>query len=319
MSEKRAGPWAVIWRSIFAAPFILVGLGSLGAGIASAAVSPIVFGVLFAGAGVFVIYTGVREMRSAESRGTFTPGAVTKAPLGPAAFSGYRAGAGPRPSTALEVYGAQLAQLPIAKLPLRAGKTLAHALGRRDAYGGWALLGFSFFWNAMCWPFFIGMVVAKSPVALFLLLFVVVGAVVFITGLKRLLALKKVVTLEIDAEPAYLGDTMTVHLAQRGKAKFNQLTATLVCREHASYRVGTTTRREEREVYRQEIFDEVGFTVASGETWTRTLQVALPGGPASFCASNNEVAWSIQVKADIDGWPDYDEHFAFRALPKVIS
>jgi hypothetical protein len=56
MGEKRAGPWAVIWRSIFATPFILTGLGSIGSGISSASFGPIVFGVLFTGAGAFVVW-----------------------------------------------------------------------------------------------------------------------------------------------------------------------------------------------------------------------------------------------------------------------
>lgn len=319
MGAKRAGPWAVIWRSIFASPFIIIGLGSLGAGLLKQQVGALVFGVMFAGAGIFVVWTGIREMRSAESQGKFMPGAVTSAPLGPAAFGGYRANAGPRAPTAIDVYGAQLGYLPVAPLALQPGRTLARALGRRDPYGGWALVGFSIFWNAICWPFFIGMVMAKSAVAFFLLLFVVVGVIVFIAGIKRILALKKVVTLEVDAEPAFLGDVLNVHVSQRGKVLFNSLSVALVCKEHASYRVGTDTRREEREVYRAEILDEPRFLVERGETWTRQVQVQLPGGPPSFKATNNEIAWSIQVKADIDAWPDYDEHFAIRALPKVTA
>jgi hypothetical protein len=319
MSEKRAGPFAVIWRAVFATPFILVGLGSIGSGISSRSFGPVAFGVLFAGAGAFVLYTGIREMRSAESRGTFTPGAVTRAPLGPAAFGGYRASAGTRTPTALEVYGAQLAFLPLAKIGPKRGKTLAHALGLRDANGAWGLIAFSVFWNGMVWPFFIGAVAAKSAVALFLLLFVIVGAVVLFAGLKRIMALRKLVALEIDAEPAFLGDVLTVHLAQRGPVRIIRMTAALVCKEHVMYRVGTTTRREEQEIYRHELLDEVSLKVARGDTWKSQVQVELPKGPPSFHAPNNEIAWTIAVKAEIDGWPDYEEMFAFRALPKVVA
>jgi hypothetical protein len=319
MSGKRAGPWAVIWRAIFASPFILVGLGSIGTGISTRAFGPITFGVLFAGAGAFVLYTGIREMRSAESRGTFTPGAVTRAPLGPAAFGGYRAIASVRGPTASEVYGAQLAFLPVVKLKAARGRTLARVLGRRDAYGGWGLLGFAIVWNVMVWPFFVTMIAEKSPAAIFLLLFVVVGAVVAFAALKRVVALRKVVSLEIDAEPAFLGDMVTLHIAQRGPVNIIRLTAALVCKEHVSYRVGTATRREEREVYREEILDEISLKVARGEKWTRQLQVKVPEGPASFRAPNNEVVWSIAVKSEIDNWPDYEEAFVFRALPKVAA
>jgi hypothetical protein len=319
MSAKRAGPWAVIWRAVFASPFILVGLGSIASGISSRAFGPLAFGVLFAGAGAFVLYTGIREMRSAESRGTFTPGAVTRAPLGAAAFSGYRANAGPRGPSASEVYGAQLPFLPVPKLKAARGRTLAYVLGRRDAYGGWGLLVFAIVWNAMVWPFFIGMIAAKSLTAIFLLLFVIVGAVVAFAALKRILALRKVVALEIDVEPAFLGDMLTLHFAQRGPVNIIRLTAALVCKEHVSYRVGTDTRREEREVYREEILDEISLKVARGETWTRQLQVKVPDGPPSFHAPSNEVVWSIAVKSEIDNWPDYEEVFVFRALPKVAA
>jgi hypothetical protein len=319
MSEKRAGPWAVIWRTVFASPFLLFGLGSIGSGISSRSFGPIVFGVLFAGAGAFVVYTGIRDMRSAESRGTFMPGAVTRAPLGPAAFGGYRAAGSTRTPTALEVYGAQLAFLPLAKLKPVRGRTHAYALGRRDAHGGWGLLVFAIVWNSMTWPFFIGAVAAKSLVALFLLIFVTVGTVMLWVSLKRILALRKVVALEIDAEPAYLGDMLGLHLAQRGPVRINSLTAALVCTEHVTYRVGTDTRTEEREVYREELLDEVAVHVARGETWTRQLHVKLPDGPPSFRSSNNEVAWTIAIKSDIDGWPDYAEAFVFRALPKVTA
>lgn len=319
MSAKRAGPWAVIWRAVFASPFILVGLGSIGTGIATRALYPIVFGVLFGGAGAFVLWTGIRDMRSAESRGKFTPGAVTRAPLGPAAFGGYRANAGPRGPTALDVYGAQLAFLPLVKVSARPGATLAHALGRRDAQGGWGLIAFAIVWNGMVWPFFVGAVAAKSGVALFLLIFVVVGAIVLVTGLKRILALRKVIALEMDAEPAFLGDTLTFHVAQRGPVNIIRLTAALVCKEHVTYRVGTDIRREEREVYREEVLDEVALKIARGDTWTRQLQVKLPDGPPSFQSPNNEVAWTIAVKCEIDNWPDYQEAFVFRALPKVAA
>lgn len=319
MSEKRAGPWAVIWRALFAAPFILVGLGSVGSGIASRAFGPIAFGGIFAGAGVFVLWTGIRLMRSAESRGTFTPGAVTRAPLGPAAFGGYRAPAGPRGPTAVDVYGAQLPFLPVPKLSAVRGRALGHALGRRDAYGGWTLLGFAIFWNVMCWPFFVGFVVAKSAVALFLLIFVIVGVVVLVAALKRILALRKVVALEVDAEPAFLGELLTLNIAQRGPVRINRLTAALVCKERVTYRVGTSSRTEDREVYREEVVDETSMTVARGETWTRQAQIKLPDGPPSFHAPCNEIGWSFVVKADIDGWPDYEEAFSFRALPKVAT
>lgn len=319
MSEKRSGPWGVIWRSIFATPFLVVGIGSLAAGISKLQIGATVFGVFFAGAGVFVIWTGIRAMRSAESRGTFTPGAVTRAPLGQAAFGGYRANAGPHGPTALDVYGAQLAFLPLPKLKPRKGRTLAHALVRRDAYGGWGLVAFSLIWNLMVWPFFLGLVSQRSPVALFLLLFVVVGALVFLLGVKRILALRKIVELEIAAEPAFLGDSLTLNLAQRGRVNIVRITATLICKEHVTYRVGTDTRREEREVHRKVFLDEVAVKVARGETWTRRLQVELPAGPPSFASPNNEIAWSIAVRSEIDGWPDYDEAFVFRALPKVAT
>lgn len=320
MATKRSGPWSVIWRAIFATPFILSGLGALTTGISSRSATGSIFGVIFVGAGAFVVYTGIRDMRSAESRGQFmprAPGAVTSAPLGPAAFGGYRASADTRVPTALELYGVQLPHLPVAKVPLRRGRTLTHALGRREPYAGWTLVLVSLVWNALCVPFFIGMLYAHSAGALFLLLFVVVGMVMLGAGLKRVMALRKLITIELDAEPAYLGDTITLHLAQRGAVNITRLLAALVCKEMVSYRVGTDTRKEEREVYREEILDEISLKVARGETWTRQLQITLPAGPASFKAPSNEVAWSISVNAEIDNWPDYDELFTFRALPKV--
>ena len=179
-------------------------------------------------------------------------------------------------------------------------------------------IAFALFWNVFVWPFFLGAIGSGSIfVTLFSLIFVGVGVYLGFSVTRRWLSRRKLGRVEIDAEPAYLGSELRIHVEQGGPARINRFRVNLVCREEVKYTVGTDTRTENHDVIDQLLLEDVAFRIGFREQKSQELSAELPaGGPPSFASEHNTVAWSIRVRAEIDGWPDYDELFAFRALPR---
>ena len=65
--------------------------------------------------------------------------------------------------------------------------------------------------------------------------------------------------VEISDHPLYPGGQYRVFLSQSGWLTVNRLRVSLVCEEVATYRQGTDTRTETREVFRQELFRREQF------------------------------------------------------------
>ena len=234
MGSKRAGPLGVLGYVLFAAPFLLIGLTMGSAGLLSGQVYIALFGLAFTVGGGITLYAGVREGRSVESRGRPTPAAAPPPPD--------PSGAGPHAPTARELYGPRLPHLPLTKLPLRRGEALPYALRRRDAHGAWVLLAASLALSGA----FLSIYVRELKAMSFGAVIITVGLILFgkllVSSAKRLLALRKVVVVEVDAEPAYLGDTLRVHVAQRGPARLARLSVRLICKEHVFYGTGKHRR-----------------------------------------------------------------------------
>lgn len=297
---------------LFSLVFVAIGVGLLygssGAfvrGELTTGLGGLVSGGLFAGTGLHHAFRSIRGRRSREA---LAAGAETPV-LGPPE---YRAGR----LSARQVYAAELASpstLPV--VADRPGSTLACELAVGEI-GTRNDVAFALVWNAFAWPLFLlAFAHVKIGARIFLALFPLAGAFAALKLLRRWLARRRLPVVEIDAEPALLGAPLRVYLRQRGPARIVRLDARVVCTEHVAFMEGTDERHESNEVYAATLVEEVGIALRAGDEWTRLGVVELPAWPSSFAAAHNRVEWSVSVKAEIDGWPDYDEAFVFRAVP----
>lgn len=335
-APKRTGPLGTVFMIAFAMPFTGMGLVAMFLGLTSvlagqwAAAIALPFGGVFFAAGAGMIWSALRDRGSPEAlaaaRRAAAGGAVAEGesivPVGAgaraaAASDGYRVAAGSARS-AREVYGAALATAPLPKLEAQPGGVLAHAIALHGASSGFGEIFFALLWNGFVWPFFFAMLAVGSMfAALFSLLFCGVGAYILVTTVRKILGRRRLPRVEVSAEPAYLGDELRIHVDQGGPARVTHYRVAVRCEEIVQYTVGTDTRTETHVVFEQQLYDDAGTPVRLGEHWTHDLSLLLPAeAPPSFQAGHNQVLWSVRVHAQIAGWPDYDEGFAFRALPR---
>jgi hypothetical protein len=150
--------------------------------------------------------------------------------------------------------------------------------------------------------------------ALFLTLFQIVGVALLLAVPYQLLALanpRPAITLARGTVP--LGGTVPFDWQLIGSAsRVRHLTITLSAREEARYRRGTDTHTDTREFHREalaEASDSAGIERGSGT-------IRIPATTMhSFNAPNNKIVWTIQVKGEIDRWPDVDESFDITVTP----
>ena len=318
---KRTGPFATVFAMLFAVPFLAVGAFGVVHAVKTHDAMVLLFTGVFGGAGVWQIVRALRDRRTPESlTGGAPPPRLATGASSAAVVRGYREAA-PRGRTAAEVYAPVLASAPLPKVRTTLGRSLAVALGVPSANDAIAPLVFGGLWTGLTGPFFIATLrSAALGQAAFSLCFVAVGLGIGSIGLRKLLARMKLPVVEIDAEPAYLGDDVHVRVEQRGPAKVLRLQIDLECRETARYTVGTDTRTEEAEVWTASLYDEPMGEIRRGERAVAEGRATLPASlPHSFEARNNAIVWAVRVRADIDAWPDYDERFVLRVVPRVAS
>lgn len=328
-STKRSGPLATVAKIAFAAPFLAGGTAAFVAGLRDLlggnlrSWSALLFGAVFFGAGAFVVRQALRGTRSAEAVAAEKSAApVPAAEVMPVVrvASDYRSPAGTARS-AREVYGAALGALPVQKLELRPGQVLAAEVSLHAPHSGLAEIFVALLWNGFVWPFFFVAVGARSILgSLISLLFCATGLLILVATVRKVLGRQRLPRIELSAEPVYLGDELCLHVDQAGPARVTRYVVGVRCEEIVRYTVGTDTRTERHEVWDTTLLDEPGKHVRLGEHWTHDLRVRLPAeAPASFESKNNQVLWTVRVHAEIAGWPDYDEGFAFRALPRPAA
>jgi hypothetical protein len=150
--------------------------------------------------------------------------------------------------------------------------------------------------------------------ALFLLLFQIVGVALLLAVPYQLLALanpRPTITLSRGTLP--IGGAVPFEWQLTGAAsRVSRLTVTLTGREEARYRRGTDTHTDRHEFHSAvlaEATDPMNIERGSGT-------VRIPAGTMhSFSANNNKIIWTITVKGEISRWPDVDESFDVTVSP----
>lgn len=317
--DERPSLFFTVLRLIFAIPFAVAGIVSFAGAAAQPKISVagLAFGAMFFGAGAWQVVVAIRRHRipRAQPMTLASPGLATKRPAG---MADYRSSAGPETLSAAEVYAPVMLTAPLPVVRTSPGKSLPIALARSGPRDTWFAVVFSIVWLCLTVPFFAGFLASKVWLAAaFLSIFVLVGVAVAVTSVRKLLGQLKLPRVEVSEEPVFLGDVLRVNVTQPGRATIARLQVDLVVREIARYTVGTDTRTETHDVWTQSLLDEANHTVASGDLWANEASLRLPKElPPSFASTNNSIAWVVRIRADITHWPDYDETYELRVLPK---
>jgi hypothetical protein len=120
--------------------------------------------------------------------------------------------------------------------------------------------------------------------------------------------------VEISDHPVEPGGRYGVFLSHSGWRAMTDLRVSFVCQEVATFRQGTNTRTETREVYRQELFHRQPVEHPKGAPFEAEIELNLSRGIMhSFAAEHNEIHWTLVVEGRPEGRPDYK-----RAFPVVV-
>ena len=208
------------------------------------------------------------------------------------------------------------------------GTTLEFRLPIATA-SNWALFGIGaacVFWN--------GIVAVFATIAVrkylegqpdWVLSFFVVPFAVMGVGLILLLIRQLLITtgvgptfVEVSQHPLQPGDKCRLFVSQTGRLQMKSLRVLLVCDEEATYRQGTDTRTETREVFRKEVYCRDSFSVQHGLPFETDFELQVPPSAMhSFKSAHNEVNWRIVVLGDVAGWPDYQRSFPVIVQPRL--
>jgi len=167
------------------------------------------------------------------------------------------------------------------------------------------------FWNGIVSLFIAD---ASRYSLIFLLPFIAVG--IGLTGLviRQFLALfNPRPTLHLSSQTIPLGGAAELRWSFSGRTgRIRELTVTLRGVERATYRRGTDTCTDESPFYEMELYR----TINSAEVASGQVGFILPNDTMhSFSAENNKIIWRLDMRGEIEKWPDVKESFEIEVAP----
>lgn len=271
----------------------------------------------FALAGLAIMWAGTRKLIATEDSG-WSAGASTRSKANQKA----NRGGGTRIDADSGVSG------PVVLKPRmsRVGK----------AFG---LLFIGLFWNGIVSVFVYQVVqsyIKGDPdlcMTAFMVPFVLVGLVLVGAFCQSLLVIAApAVELTLDRRAIPLGGSTTLRWSVAGRpGRLHGLTITLVGTESATYRRGTDTVTDKNDFYTEHLVggdieakekegggtDPLALPI-DADRGERTLRI--PAGTMhSFKGGNNQVTWTLKVRAWVPRWPDPKDEYEVRILPMEVE
>jgi hypothetical protein len=192
---------------------------------------------------------------------------------------------------------------------------------------GWALLGTllaCIIWNGIvAVPVYYALRAhaAGEPdwiLTVFTFPFVLVGIFLIFFFFRQLLLTAGIgpTLLEISQHPLLPGEQYQIFLSQSGRLSVSTLSLSLVCQEEATYRQGTNTRTETREVYCRQLWRRENFEIPPGMPFEAECMLPVPvGAMHSFKSGHNKINWKLVVEGKVAGWPDFKRAFSVVVYP----
>ncbi|MBI3827989.1 MAG: DUF3592 domain-containing protein [Planctomycetes bacterium] len=198
------------------------------------------------------------------------------------------------------------------------GSTLPHrlVLDQSEKAAAIALGIFGLIWTGVTGAIWLGMWSRGEWFPfIFLSIFVLVGLAILAAAVWQALigwGTGRTVVEVSTFEPAP-GGHFEVLVAQYGHMTVNELSVWLICEEKATYRQGTNTRTDTHRVYEKKLDARTGFAITgAGKEELRTKAEIPADAMHSFKAGHNAIRWFLEVRADIERWPDFKRGFPFR-------
>jgi hypothetical protein len=186
---------------------------------------------------------------------------------------------------------------------------------------GCAFAGLTFvalFWNGITWGILLATRHGDWGTRIFLSIFVLIGLGIALGAFYQFLALFNPRPVLIVSAPAVpLGATLGVRWRFTGNVRrIVKLTISLVAREEATYRRGTSATTDRIVFVNTVLFDSVDRAqFASG-----SMNVEIPRDSIhTFSAPNNRILWMLHVQGDIRKWPDVNAEFPITVLPRETA
>jgi len=186
---------------------------------------------------------------------------------------------------------------------------------------GCAFAGLTFvalFWNGITWGILLATRHGDWGTRIFLSIFVLIGLGIALGAFYQFLALFNPRPVLIVSAPAVpLGATLGVRWRFTGNVRrIVKLTISLVAREEATYRRGTSATTDRIVFVNTVLFDSVDRAqFASG-----SMNVEIPRDSIhTFSAPNNRIRWMLHVHGDIRKWPDVNAEFPITVLPRETA
>lgn len=118
-----------------------------------------------------------------------------------------------------------------------------------------------------------------------------------------------------NANPAP-GDKLQLLVLQFGHMTINELSVWLVCEEQATYQQGTNTRTDKERVLEERLAQRASFVIAGQTPEELAAEVRIPADAMhAFKSKHNAVRWLIEVRGDVQRWPDFKRVFPIRVQP----
>src|SRR5262249_52800114 len=122
--------------------------------------------------------------------------------------------------------------------------------------------------------------------------------------------------VEISDHPLVPCGTYQVYLAQGGHLSLKSIDLVLQCEEQAAYRQGTDIRTDRRVVVSQNLFHRGEVEIIPGQSLEAHCDLHVPDEAMhSFTADNNQVQWTLAVRAEAEGWPAFERSFPVVVYP----
>jgi len=138
--------------------------------------------------------------------------------------------------------------------------------------------------------------------------------------IKKSMIAKRLGKVELETVAQTIGPggdwTGTLRFTPKRDVPINGINARLICRETAVSGSGTN-----KTTYRKKVHDELeslepeGLLLA-GQPFEKELKVCLPEIEAySFSGGSNHIRWSVEIRIDLPGIPDWKEEEYFEVIP----
>lgn len=189
----------------------------------------------------------------------------------------------------------------------------------------WTL--FACFWTAAALLSAVTMVREKGftvwtlAFPLFGLPFIVIGVGMLWYGILPWIAGLRVSKPEVSINntSVKVGDSFTISYSQtfKRRTEVKGVKFSLLVRETARYQSGSTTTTVHHDETAAE-FEYPGQSYETGDVLAFSRNMEIPRtGMHSFQGAHNSIAWLLQVKVNVAGWPDYREGFEIQVEPSL--